>query len=149
MRIQNEIISNFRNFIQSVETIENGEKKLKEFRNIIIGDLNLKNSRCVWMSLILYKFKQEMSVSEELWILSRQLIISLLKSDINLRSIIAKYLEIFDKWQKQDLNELLNAISINYYNLIQIKKSIENTNNEQTLKEWMPHYSNLILKIRN
>lgn len=148
MQVKSEIITNFRNFIQQNGTIDNAQKNLKEFRNVTIGDFNLKDSRCIWMSLILYKFKQEMDVSEDLWTQSRQLIISLLKSDSNLKSIIAKYLNTFSAWQNEDLKDVVTQIGGNYYNLIQIKNSIEKTNNSETIDRWLPHYQILIQKIR-
>jgi hypothetical protein len=148
MQIKNEIIGNFRNFIQQNGTIEDAQKNLKEMRNITIGDFNLKDSRCIWMSLMLYKFKREMDVSEELWKESRQLIISLLKSDPDLKSVMIKYLNTFVIWQSEDLQDTMKEIGGNYYNLIQIKKSIENTNNAETIEHWLPHYEQLIEKIR-
>jgi hypothetical protein len=149
MQVKSEIITNFRNFIQLNGNIDNAQKILKEYRNVTIGDFNLKDSRCIWMSLILYKFKKEMDVSEELWLLSRQLIISLLKSDLNLKEIISKYLSTFNIWQNEDLQDTLTQIGINYYNLLQIKNSIEKTGNNETIDHWLPHYQNLIQKIRS
>lgn len=149
MQIKTEIITNFRNVLQLNGTIENVQKILKEYRNITIGDFNLKDSRCIWMSLILYKYKKEMDVSEDLWVESRHLIISLLRSDLNLKSIISKYLNTFTKWQNEDLKDLARQIGLNYYNLIQIKNSIEKTENIETIEHWLPHYDNLINKIRS
>jgi hypothetical protein len=51
-------------------------------------------------------------------------------------------------WQNEDLSDLVMQIGGNYYNLIQIKNSIENTGNEETINHWMPHYQGLIQKIR-
>jgi hypothetical protein len=149
MQVNSTIIANFRNFIQTTNTIENAQLVLKTYRNIKIGDYNLNQSRCIWMSLMLYKFKQELEVSEVLWEKSRQLIISMLRSDLDLKSIIIDYLHIFDVWQKDDLIDLVTEIGANYYNLIQIKNSIENTKNTETINHWLPHYENLIKKIRS
>ena len=148
MQVKSEIITNFRNFIQLNGTMDNAQKILREYRNILIGDFNLKESRCVWMSLMLYKFKQEMNVSEDLWLQSRQLIISLLKSDSNLKSTIIKYLNTFFAWQNEDLKDVVTQIGANYFNLIQIKNSIEKTDNMETIYHWLPHYQKLIQKIR-
>jgi hypothetical protein len=148
MQIKSEIITNFRNVLQLKGTIENVQKILKEYRNMTIGNFNLKDSRCIWMSLILYRFKNEMDVSEDLWIESRMLIISLLKSETDLESTIRKYLITFNKWQNEDLKDLATQIGLNYYNLIQIKNSIEKTGNIDTIEHWLPHYENLIDKIR-
>jgi hypothetical protein len=149
MQSNSEIIANFRNFIQTNDRIENSQQILKSYRNIKIGDYNLKDSRCIWMSLMLYKFKQEMDVSEELWSRSRQLVISMLRSDPDLKHITTSYLKEFEIWQKEDLVNLVTQIGGNYYNLIQIKNSIENTGNEETIQHWAPHYKNLIQRIRS
>jgi hypothetical protein len=149
MQINKEIIAHFRDFIQTNNTIDNAQKLLRKYRNIQISNYNFNDSRCIWMSLMLYKFKKDMDVSEELWNSSRSLIISLLKSDLNLEFVIKKYLEEFVKWQKEDLIDLVTKIGGNYYNLIQIKNSIENTKNVETINHWLPHYENLISKIRS
>jgi hypothetical protein len=149
MQIKNEIISNFRNFIQLNGTIDEAQQLLKKYRNITIGDFNLKDSRCVWMSLLLYKFKQEMNVSDDLWTHSRQLIISLLRSDDDVKNTIDKYLKIFIVWQNEDAKDVIKDIGSNYYNLLQIKNSIEKTENEETINHWLPHYQTLIQKIRS
>jgi hypothetical protein len=148
MQVKNEIIANFRNFIQLAGSLSESQKILKDYRNIIIGDLNLKESRCVWMCLLLYKFKNDMEVSEDLWNISRQLIISLLKSDEKLKSVITNYLKIFTEWQNEDLKDFITEIGINYYNLLQIKNSIEKTENNETIEQWIPHYNSLIQQIR-
>lgn len=150
IKMQNDqmVVANFRNFIQTVNTIEQGQQLLKTVRNFQILNLNLKSSRCIWMSLILYKFKQEMTVSEELWNLSRQLIISMLKSDSELQTIISDYLRVFELWQQDDLHDTFAQIAGNYYNLIQIKQSINLTENNASIEHWSPHYDSLIEKIR-
>ena len=149
MQTNSEIIANFRNFIQTNGTIETAQQLLKNYRNIVIDTYNLKDSRCIWMSLMLYKFKQEMDVSDELWAKSRQLVISILRSDPELKTIVSSYLKAFDSWKKEDLNDLVTQVGSNYYNLIQIKNSIVNTGNEETVGHWAPHYENLIQKIRS
>lgn len=149
MQINTQIIGNFRDFIQLNVSINEAQQKLKDYRNITISDFDLKNSRCLWMSLILYKFKSEMEVSDELWTLSRQMIISVLKSDENVKEIMNEYLRCFTEWQNEDLNNILLQFASNYYNILQIKKSIENTKNEESIKHWIPHYQNIIDKIRN
>lgn len=148
MQPNSEVIANFRNFIQTAGTLENAQQILKTYRNITICNYGLKDSRCIWMGLMLYKFKQEMDVSEELWAKSRKLVISILRSDLDLEPIITSYLKTFEIWQKEDLVDLVTQIGGTYYNLIEIKNSIVNTGNQETIEHWMPHYQNLILKIR-
>lgn len=149
MQLNSEVIANFRDFIQTNYSIEDGQQKLKEYRNIKFDTYSLKNSRCIWMSLLLFKFKKEMDVSEELWGKCRQIIISVLRKDININEIITDYLKAFDVWQKEDLADLVTQIGGNYYNLIQIKNSIEKTGNDETIIHWLPHYQNLVQKIRS
>lgn len=149
MQVNKEIIANFRNFIQTINSIDSAQKTLKDFRNITIDKFNLKESRCIWMSLLLYKFKSDMEVSEELWKSARNVILSILRSDLNLKDVLTNYLNEFNKWQKEDLVDFVTQVGGNYYNLLQIKKSIENTGNEETINHWLPHYENLIQKIRS
>jgi hypothetical protein len=169
MHINSEHIAIFRDFIQKTNSIDDAQQFLKDYRNIKIGDYNIKDSRCILLSLMLYKFKQEMDVSDSMWSKSRQLIISILRSNSNfnsnfnsnsnsnsnslsvseLKSIIVNYLQEFEVWQKEDLVDLVIEIGGNYYNLIQIKKSIENTKNAETINQWIPHYEKLINKIRS
>jgi hypothetical protein len=148
MQLNSEVIANFRNFIQISGSVEDGQKMLKEFRNTKINPFNMKDSRSIWMSLLLYKFKNEMDVSEELWNKCRQVILSVLRRDSHLNTVITDYLKEFMIWQNEDLSDLVMQIGGNYYNLIQIKNSIENTGNEETINHWMPHYQGLIQKIR-
>jgi hypothetical protein len=149
MQFDKNIVVNFRNFLQEKNTINDAQNILKKYRNIQFDTYNLKDSRCIWMSLMIYKYKQEMDASDEIWNLSRNLILGLLKNDPNLESTIKIYLEEFIKWQNDDLNDLTKQISCNYYNLLQIKNSIENTKNIETINNWLPHYEELILKIRS
>lgn len=149
MQLDIEIITNFRNFIQNNDNIQKSQNILKQYRNIQIKPYNLKESRCIWMSLLLYKFKKDTDVSEELWAQSRQMIISILRSDDHLKDVIEKYLKIFELWKNEDLEDLVTQIGSSYYNLLQIKQSIENTKNTETINHWLPHYQKLILKIRN
>lgn len=149
MQLNSEIIANFRNFIQISGSIEDGQQMLKDFRNTQINPFDLKDSRCIWMSLLLYKFKKEMDVSDSLWGKCRQVVLSVLRHDLNLNFVIMDYLKEFKNWQNDDLANLVMQIGGNYYNLIQIKNSIENTENEETINHWMPHYQSLIQKIRS
>ena len=57
MQLNSEIIANFRNFIQTDFPIEDAQKKLKDYRNINIMSFSIKDSRCIWLSLLLFKFK--------------------------------------------------------------------------------------------
>lgn len=149
MQLNSEIITHFRNFIQTNSSISYAQQLLKEYRNIQINPFTMKDSRSIWMSLMLYKFKKELDVSDELWTHSRQVILSVLRSDNNLKIILEKYLKTFEIWKSEDLTDLVTQVGGNYYNILQIKKSIDYTGNEETIAHWMPHYQNLIQKIRS
>ena len=149
MQLNSEVIANFRNFIQMTGTVEDLQQMLKTVRNVQIMPFSLKDSRCIWMSLLLYKFKKDLDVSEELWLDCRQVILSVLRSDVNMKEVITKYLKTFEIWKNEDLADLVTQVGSSYYNLIQIKNSIENTKNEETINHWLPHYQNLIEKIRS
>ena len=75
MQLNSEVIANFRNFIQMTGTVEDLQQMLKTVRNVQIMPFSLKDSRCIWMSLLLYKFKKDLDVSEELWLDCRQVIL--------------------------------------------------------------------------
>ena len=63
MQINKVIVAHFRDFIQTNNTtIDHAQKLLKDYRNTKIGNYNLKDSRCIWMSLMLYKFKKDMAL---------------------------------------------------------------------------------------
>jgi hypothetical protein len=149
MQLNSEIIANFRNFIQTDFPIEDAQKKLKDYRNINIMSFSIKDSRCIWLSLLLFKFKKDMDVSDDLWIKCRKVVLSTLRSDNQVKDVMNDYLKAFEIWQKDDLIDLVTQIGGNYYNLLQIKNSIEKTENEETINHWLPHYQNLILKIRS
>jgi len=149
------IVSSFREFIENVKTLNDGQKYLKTVRNNTIGTYSLKDSRCIWMSLMIYKFKNEMDANDMIWGKCRSVILAILKRDNPINNIIDDYLTNFNQWKANDYEQFVTDIACFYYNILQIKKSIElqtqNTNNiiEQTTRnEWEPHYEQLIEKIR-
>jgi hypothetical protein len=146
--IDYKIVSSFREFIQQTSSLIDGQKYLKSVRNTQISTYSLKDSRCIWMSLLIYKFKNEMDANDIIWGKSRNLILSILKRDEHIISIINDFLQYFNEWKANDYQQFVADIASCYYNILQIKKSIENTNNQDTQNEWEPHYNELIHKIR-
>ena len=141
-------ISSFREFIQQINSLIDGKKYLKTVRNTTIGNYSLKDSRCIWMALIIYKFKNDMDANDIIWGKSRNLILSILTHDANVSAIISDYLTHFNEWKANDYQQFVTDIASCYYNIIQIQKSIENINNQDTKNEWESHYTHLIDKIR-
>ena len=146
--IDYKIISSFRDFIQQTNSLADGQRYLKAVRNTQISTYSLKDSRCIWMSLMIYKFKKEMDANDIIWGKSRNVILSILKQDEQVIPIIGDFLQYFNEWKAADYQQFVTDIASCYYNILQIKKSIEITNNQSTLNEWEPHYNELIDKIR-
>ena len=149
------IVSSFREFIENVKTLNDGQKYLKNVRNISIGSFSLKDSRCLWMALMIYKFKNEMDANDIIWGKCRSVILSILKRDNEINNIIMDYLTYFNEWKANDYEQFVTDIACFYYNIIQIKKSIElqtpdkdNIIQQATRNEWQPYYDQLIEKIR-
>jgi hypothetical protein len=59
-----------------------------------------------------------------------------------------KYLEIFEKWKKEDRQSFLDQIVSYYIDVLQLKQIIEETQNENTINEWKESYQNLLITIR-
>ena len=151
MFIDNKIIKIFRNFFLTKKSIEETQIELKQHRNTIIGTYDVKTSRMIWMSLLLYKFKDVMNVNDVLWNQTRQIIMSILKNlckdDID--DILKEYIVLFDIWKKQDMENFIFEVASIYYNIMQIKKSIETTNNDTTINHWASNYETLLENIKN
>ena len=145
--MEQNIINIFRDFIQSDIDIEAGEKILIKHRNNIIKKYSLSVSRNIWMSLLLYKFKNDMNTSDVLWNDCKRLIIGILLKDDNLDTIIDNYIKTFNEWKMDDIVDIVYNVSNTYYELLNIKKSIEESNDINTINTWSPHYEKLIKKI--
>jgi hypothetical protein len=154
MFLDNKIIKIFRDSFLEQKSLEENQAELTRYRNTTIGTYNLKTSRNIWMSLILFKFKDIMNVNEILWNQSKKLIISILKNkyslDANeLDNIVNEYTILFEIWKKQDMKNFMFEIASIYYNILQIKKSIQNTNDNNTILEWEVNYNTLLENIRS
>lgn len=144
--IDYKIISSFREFIQHVKSPIDARKFLKGVRNTPIANYSLKNSRCIWMTLMIYKCKKEMDANDTIWGKSRCVILAILQSSDETESIIEDYLRYFNEWKTNDYQKFVVDIASSYYNIIQIKKSLENSGTDRTI--WEPYYTELIDKIR-
>lgn len=148
MDIDYKIIKFFREFIQDVRDFEEGKRRLGTIRGTVFMDKSLKDSRAIWFSLMLYRFKKELDVSEHLWNKSRLVVIGILKRAYDIQQTINEYIDLFNTWKKDDYLHFVADIASFYYNLLEIRKSIGMTENETTKEEWEPHYLDLILKVR-
>jgi len=145
--IDYKIISAFRECLETLDSYHKSQTFLKKVRNTCIGLYSLKDSRCIWLSLLIYKFKNEMEANDVIWGKSRSVILALLRQDAGLPEIIQDYLLFFNEWKANDFQQFVLDIASFYYNILQIKQSIEK-NPSDTVREWAPHYSALLEKVR-
>ena len=117
---------NFTDFLadNSNKKFELAQNRLKNYRNIQISDFSLVESRCLWMALLVYKFKKDMEITEYLWIKAKLFILSVLRNESDWKEKAKDYLDIFNKWKTDDFLNFVSDIASFYYNLTQIKKSI-------------------------
>jgi len=100
------------------------------------------------MAFAIYKFRSEMDANEVVWANARNVVISLIRGDCSTSSHIETYLATFEEWKRGDYANFVADIASFYYNLLEIKRSITATNEPATTREWSPHYTALITKIR-
>ncbi len=133
----------------SIKTLDEAQTTLRTYRNKKFSDLSLLHSRDVHMSVLLYRFKDDMNTGEIMWQTARNMILSILRQDENQHENIQLYLAEFKKWKESDMNDFVLEIASTYYNLVQIRKSIENTTEmtNETQEEWVPHLNQIMQKI--
>jgi hypothetical protein len=125
----------------SIKTVEQAQEILKTYKNKKFSDFSLANSRNLHMSVLLYKFKDDVNTGENMWQITRNMIFAVLRQDANQDECIHLYLVEFKKWKESDLNDLVLEIAAIYYNLVQIRQSID------AQEEWAPHLQQLMQKI--
>ena len=130
-----------------IQCLDDGKKALIPFRSIIIKDYTLQQSRSLWYALLLYKFKSEQNVPDNLWSLSREFILMMLREE-DTSEISNRYFILFDEWKEKDYHSFIQEITGFYFQLLEIKDSIETIKDEDTLAIWRPLYSSLINKVR-
>jgi len=146
--IDHKIIASFRDFIETVKSFYDGQQYLKYLRNTPIANYTIKDSRCIWMTLLIYKFKNELEANDLIWGKSRAVILAILRQNSGLNEIIQDYLSAFNEWKANDFQQFVLDIASFYYNILQIKQSIENESCKETRDEWAPHYASLLEKVR-
>ena len=132
---------------KTLDTLEKAQNYLKPYRHSQFTSYSLADSRVLAMSLLLYKFKNEMSTGSIFIHVVRNMILAILRNDSNKNILISKYLTEFEIWKSSDLDNLIAEIAGIYYNLLETKKSI--MSNAQTQNEWIPHIDAFIKKIED
>lgn len=133
----------------SITTLDQAQAILKPYKNKKFSEFSLAHSRNLHMSVLLYKFKEEVSTGEIMWQITRNMILAILRQDANQDECIHLYLVEFKKWKDSDLDGIVLEIAAIYYNLVQIKQSIGDSNDmtDDTQEEWGPHLEQLMRKI--
>ena len=131
----------------SLKTIEKSKQYLVSLRDTVIDEFTLTESRSLWFSLLLYKFRHEQETPDDLWQSARLFILDTLR-DHNSDSA-KKFLDVFNEWKKADFKSFINEVVGYYLQVIHLKQTIEETKEESTINEWKDSYQHLINKIRN
>jgi len=148
LSIDQKIVCEIREFFTQKLTLFQAQRKLCAVRNTRIAHYDLAKSREIWMALMIYKFKKEMDATEAVYEAARLVVLGMLRRDDDLKQNIDTYLVEFKKFKESDYVGFVGEVASFYYNLLQIKASIEKTEHRVTMSEWAPHYDELINKIR-
>jgi len=135
----------------SLKTFSAARQFIISIRNESIPGFTLFQSRSLWASLLLYKFRSEHEIPDTLWQASRKFILETLRDqeqDISIEYANA-YLQLFADWKESDLEELSNEIIGYYIHVLHLKEYIEETKEEETISEWRTSYQQLLIKIRS
>jgi hypothetical protein len=128
-----------------LDTLEKAQNYIKPNRNILFNSYTLSESRVLCMSLLLYRFRDDMCTGPVFIDLIRNMILAVLRNDENKNILINKYITEFEIWKSSDLDNLVVEIAGIYYNLLETRKSIAVHKNTES--EWIPHIDAFIKKI--
>jgi hypothetical protein len=130
----------------TIPTYDSSQQYIITLRNIPISHFSISESRSLWFSLLLYKFRSEFEISDELWQASRTFILNTLKG---IESNSAQnYLQLFNEWKIKDYNKFIDEVTHYYIHVLHLKETIEETKSEHTVSEWSKSYQDLLIKIR-
>lgn len=132
----------------SLNTFDKAKQALVSMRNIVFPGYSNSQSRSLWYSLLLYKWKSEHSCNEELWKIAREFILMTLRNQES-KEISDTYLRLFTEWKTKDLQSFVVEMATFYVQLIDIKDAIERTGNPSTIIEWKDSYQSLLQKVRD
>ena len=124
-----------------LKKLEKSQKYIREFRNKSFDNFNLEKSRILQLSVLLYRFKEELEVGEMFWKITRTMILAILTNSPNTESAIDNYLKYFDLWKINDLDKLVVEVASVYFNITETKKAFgtdnsdnsNNSNNEEII----------------
>jgi len=115
-----------------LKNLEKSQKYIREFRNKSFDNFNLEKSRILQLSVLLYRFKEELEVGEMFWKITRTMILAILTNSPNTESALDNYLKYFDLWKNNDLDKLVVEVASVYFNITETKKAF-GPDNEQII----------------
>lgn len=130
----------------SLSTIEPAKQYLISLRDTLIEGFTLNESRSLWFSLLLYKFRHEQETPDDLWHTARTFILDTLRQQET--DAARQFLNVFNEWKKNDFTSFVNEVIGYYLSVIHLKETIEETKEDSTINEWKDSYQRLIIKIR-
>jgi len=134
---------------KSFQVLAHAKQYLIPLRRTAMDGYTLVESRCLWFSLLIYKFRSDNNVPDELWTAARNFVLGSLRQDPELDITARHYLNTFDQWRKEDHASFVNEVIGYYLEVLQLKETIEETKEEATIAEWKDNYQGLIYKIRD
>ena len=133
---------------RSCATFEGAKQYLIGLRKNAMTGRTLVESRALWFSLLLYKFRSENGITDEVWSAAKGFVLaSLRQEDVEERA--QHFLRTFHDWKRDDRVSFLNEVVGYYLEVLQLKETIEETKEEATISEWRDSYVGLLQKIRD
>lgn len=132
----------------SVKTFHQGRNSLLPLRSITIDGFTLAESRQLWYAWLLYKYKTDQNVPDELWASARTVILEAMRGN-DIKEVAYAYFTQFKEWKEEDLHSLTDEIAQYYFHVLELKQLIEQTANENTVAEWRSNYDALLIHIQS
>jgi len=133
----------------SLSTLEAAKQYLITLRRTAMDGYTMTESRSLWFSLLLYKFRTEHNVSDTLWAAARGYLLDMLSPHSTGDMAARHFLTVFAEWKKEDRASFVNEVIGYYLEVLHLKQTIEETREESTIAEWKDSYQGLIYKIRD
>lgn len=133
----------------SLSTLEAAKQYLVTLRRTAMDGYTMTESRSLWFSLLLYKFRTEHNVSDTLWAAARGYLLDMLSPHSTGDMAARHFLTVFAEWKKEDRASFVNEVIGYYLEVLHLKQTIEETREESTIAEWKDSYQGLIYKIRD
>ena len=119
----------FKNIIHSyfnaeIDTLDKSRKFLISVKDNVLTGFTKIQTRCLFYSLEIYKFNQELMFPPSIYSVCRNLILNTLNNSITVEQV-KDYLLKFLDWKMVDLNDYLKELCDAYVNLKEIEKYYE------------------------